>query len=214
MLGIILTYFSCPEFLTYQLASFKKFVKTPYKVLVVDDSEEGLRFPYLDGSAYIRTRIKSNYYGASGRHQDAVNFGIQVTSRLMGCTDFLIFDNDMVFLSEFKLPEESWSVPQKNGTLIGSWMNLIFLKNQTHRFDFARCPETGAGSDSGGNFQGQQIIEQEDVGDGFQYLRINGASVVHFGAMSNWVGYPKEKYDERKERADKFLKRLVLEGVF
>ena len=214
MLGIIVTYFSCPEFLPTQLMSFKKFVKTPYKVLVVDDSEEGLKFPPGGEYAYVRTPSKNNYYGASGRHQTAVNFGIDVASKQLNCTDFLIFDNDMIFLSAFNLPTDSWYVPQPNGTLTGSWMNLIFLKDKVHKFDFARCPVTGAGSDSGGNFKGDSIIQHEGDADGFQALWINNASVIHFGAMSNWNKLTDDQYDEKKERVIKFLKRLRIEKVF
>ena len=211
MLGIIVTYFSCPEFLPFQLKSFKKFIMTPYKVLVVDDSEQGLNFD-LGEASYVRTHIKNNYYGASGRHQNAVNYGIYLASKHLNCTDFLIFDNDMVFLSPFNLPTDSWYVPQPNGTLIGSWMNLVFLKDKVHVFDFARCPVTGAGSDSGGNFKGDSVIHSEES-DGFQGLWINGASVIHFGAMSNWNKLTKEKYDEKKELINKFLRRLQIEKV-
>jgi hypothetical protein len=213
MLGIIVTYFSCPEFLPTQLMSFKKFIRTPYKVLVVDDSEEGLVFPGGGNYAYIRTPSKNNYYGASGRHQTAVNFGIDVASKQLDCTDFLVFDNDMIFLSPFNLPTDSWYVPQQNGTLIGSWMNLLFLKDKVHKFDFARCPVTGAGSDSGGNFKGDSVIQSEESPDGFQALWINGACVVHFGAMSNWNKLTDDKYDEKKQRVIKFLTQLRTDKV-
>ena len=91
-------------------------MKTPYKVLVVDDSEQGLNFDLGDAS-YIRTHTKINDYGPSGRHQDAVNYGIDVASKLLECTDFLIFDNDMIFLTDFNLPSESWYLPQQRGRL-------------------------------------------------------------------------------------------------
>ena len=200
MLGIIITYFSCPEFLPFQLISFKKFMKTPYKVLVVDDSEQGLR-----------THTKINDYGPSGRHQDAVNYGIDVASKLLECTDFLIFDNDMIFLTDFNLPSESWYLPQQRGRLEYSWMNLIYLKNQTHRFDFAQCSITGERTDSGGNFKGQRIIKSEDRDDGFQYLFINDSLVVHFGSMSNWVRHSEEKYNDKKQRVIRYLNNLVFD---
>ena len=214
MLGIIVTYFSCPEFLPTQLMSFKKFVMTPYRVIVVDDSENGLASELCGGDyAYIATpKPKFNFFGPSGRHQGAVNFGIYTASKHLGCTDFLIFDNDMLFLSPFNLPTDSWYLPQPNGTLIGSWMNLLFLKDKVHMFNFARCPVTGAGSDSGGNFKGDSIIQSSSMG-GFQALWINGASVIHFGAMSNWNKLTKEKYDEKKELINKFLRRLQIEKV-
>jgi len=209
MLGIILTYFSCPEFLPFQLRSFKKFMKTPFKILVVDDSEQGLKFELGDASYVKMGYLKNNYYGPSGRHQDAVNVGIDIASKILGCTDFLIFDNDMILLTDFNLPSESWYVPQKNNSITGSWMNLIFLKDKTHRFDFARCPVTGTGSDSGGNFQGQQIIKREDRDDGFEYLFINDSLVVHFGSMSNWPKHSEEKYNEKKERVMKYLTESI-----
>ena len=210
MLGIIITYFSCPEFLPFQLRSFKKFMKTPYKVLVVDDSEQGLNFDLGDAS-YIRTHTKINDYGPSGRHQDAVNYGIDVASKLLECTDFLIFDNDMIFLTDFNLPSESWYLPQQRGRLEYSWMNLIYLKNQTYRFDFAQCSITGERTDSGGNFKGQRIIKSEDRDDGFQYLFINDSLVVHFGSMSNWVRHSEEKYNDKKQRVIRYLNNLVLD---
>ena len=212
MLGIIVTYFSCPEFLPTQLKSFKKFVNTPYKVLVVDDSEEGLKFPPGE-YAYIRTPYKEDSYGPSGRHQNAVNFGLEIARDKLGCTDYLIFDNDMLFLSEFNLPTDCWYLPQVNGTIVGSWMNLIFLKDKTHKFFFGKCPVTGAGSDSGGNFRGDSEIQAVEEICGFQVLKINGASVVHFGAMSNWNKLTDEKYDEKKQRVIKFLTQLRIDKV-
>jgi len=205
MLGIILTYFSCPEFLPYQLKNFKKFIKAPYKVLIVDDSQDGLQFSDLRDVCYCRTPNKNNYYGPSGRHQNAVNIGLEIASKIMDCTDFLIFDNDMIFLSDFNLPTESWGLHQKRGNLDYTWMNLIFLKNKTHYFDFARCPDTGEGTDSGGNFKADRWGTQEDRGDGFQYLRMNDTLVVHFGAMSNWNNRSEEAYDEKRRRVFQFL---------
>lgn len=184
-------------------------MKTPFKVLVVDDSEQGLKFELGDASYVKMGYLKNNYYGPSGRHQDAVNVGIDIASKILGCTDFLIFDNDMILLTDFNLPSESWYIPQKNNSITGSWMNLIFLKDKVHRFDFARCPVTGTGSDSGGNFQGQQIIKREDRDDGFEYLLINDSLVVHFGSMSNWKKHSEEKYNEKKERVMKYLTESI-----
>jgi hypothetical protein len=185
---------------------------TPYKVLVVDDSEEGLQFPGGE-YAYITTPSKNNCFGASGRHQTAVNFGIDVASKRLECTDFLVFDNDMIFLSPFNLPTDSWYLPQQRGLLEYSWMNLIFLKDKEHKFDFAICSVTGLRSDSGGNFKGDSVIQAVEETCGFQVLLINGAHVVHFGAMSNWNKLTDEKYDEKKQRVIKFLTQLRIDKV-
>jgi hypothetical protein len=205
MLGIVLTYFSFPEFLPYQLKSFQTYVKTPYKVIVIDDSDKGLTFCPGD---YVKGRPPVQSGRPSARHQTAVNHGINVAKRA-GCDCFLIFDNDMIFTTEFALPQKSWYFPQQRGTIEYGWMNLLFIK-KPHFFDFVTCQKTGERTDSGGNFRGEEkIIALPHLPEGFQVLQINGATVIHFTTMSNWPGYSEVVFKKKQEVVFNYLEKWL-----
>lgn len=149
MLGIILTYASCPEFLEIQVKNFHKFCKSKFTIIVVDDSENGLAELKRSDVLYFKTQgFQSN--SPSARHQNAVKIGIKEGSHL--CDSFLIMDNDMLFMNDFTKPDKNYYFPQKTGTIEYMWMNLIYLKSKQNipQFDFYTCPTTQMTTDSGG----------------------------------------------------------------
>ena len=233
MLGIILTYFSFPEMLPYQLSNFKKFVNTPYTVFIIDDSDGGLSELNIDGVTYFRHTNHIIGSSASIRHQTAVNFGLKKAERI--CNSFLIFDNDMIFLNDFNPPSLSYYRPQFRGKLEYSWLNLLYL-TKVHTFDFKKCSITGQRSDSGGNYVGdRKIIDICDHGDvkikndhlseyvseynelcrknavpiWYDILDIKGSIIFHFCAVSNWKNWSEHFQIEKKRLIMKYLKPYI-----
>ena len=141
------------------------------------------------------------------------------------CDTFLIFDNDMLFLSDFELPSTSYYLPVVK-PVAGSlekfpWLNLLYT-NRFHRFEYLN------GSDSGGNFPiegANKIIPCEsnweyiteykilcnkfNVGPYYDILNINGAIVFHFRAMSNYTKYPEEFMVAKRELIMRFSDKLL-----
>jgi len=231
MLGIILTYFSFPEILSYQLSNFKKYVKTNYTVFVIDDSPSGLAELKQEGVRYFK-HDNSGVTAPSARHQNAVNFGLKKAQEA-GCNTFLVFDNDMIFLTEFNLPSGSWYLPQFRGKLEYSWLNLIYLE-KIHRFDFKNCSVTGERSDSGGNYIGKnkivsicdhgkvniengfmtsylseynELCKKYNIPVWYDILDVNGCIVFHFCALSNWKKWGEEFQINKKRLILKYLAR-------
>ena len=234
MLGIVLTYFSFPEMLPYQLSNFKRFVKTSYTVYIIDDSDTGLPELNINGVLYFRNTKRKIEASASIRHQDAVNFGLKKAADT--CSSFLIFDNDMIFLNEFIPPKVSYYRPQFRGKMEYSWLNLLYLR-KIHRFDFKNCSVTGERSDSGGNFVGEkkiidicnhgsvkiendymkeyvleynELCKKYDVPIWYDILNVNGSIVFHFCALSNWKKWGEDFQIEKKSLILKYLKELMV----
>lgn len=149
MLGIILTYKDCFEFLPLQLENFARHVKTPYKVYVIDDSEEGLTSPGLYDIVYWK--MLSNDGGTSGRHQACLNTGLALASQ--HCDSFLLFDNDMIFIDDFFKPSKLCYLPQFRDQIEYMWANLLYLPSisSVYPLDFYTCPQTKIRTDSAGN---------------------------------------------------------------
>lgn len=158
MLGIILSYHSFFEFLPYQIRNIRKYVSVPHRIYIVDNSDvcDVRRLqtilnlcPYPYG--YIRNPDVNN--SPSGRHMTSVNLGLDVAWK--DCDSFLIFDNDMIFLSEWHEPQEDLYYEHcQRGNWEYCWQNLLYMKKKSETpfvFTYYRCPETGEGTDSGGN---------------------------------------------------------------
>jgi hypothetical protein len=216
MLGIVITYFNFPEFLPKQIANIKKHVKVPYKIFVVDDSNDGL-FMTSTGAVIIRQRFQ--YGNPSNRHQNAVNLGMNVAK--LFCDRFLIFDNDMIFLTDlYHEPTSSMYMPIVsivNGKpAVFPWLNLLYT-DHFHVFEFKD------GSDSGGNFpiEGagkiknttceydfipayKALCERYSIAPYYDVLDMNGAIVFHFRAMSNYTGLPEEFMEEKRQLIMRF----------
>ena len=149
MLGIIISYHSFFEFLPHQLLNIEKYVKVPHKVYIVDNCNTQQS---LSGNfTYIRNPILIP--NPSLRHQLSVNFGLQAA--WAECDSFLVFDNDMIFLTEWKEPDEQLYFEMvSRGEWAYCWLNLMYFKKLWEKpfwFDYYKCPKTGEGTDSGGN---------------------------------------------------------------
>ncbi len=70
------------------------------------------------------------------------------------CNSFLLFDNDMILIDDFRPPSIPFYVEQQRGNWKYGWLNLLFFKKHEDLrwFDFAICPDTGERTDSGGSF--------------------------------------------------------------
>jgi hypothetical protein len=154
MLGIIVSFHSFKEFLYLQIDNIQKFVKIPYHVYVVDNSQDG----ELQGLWFPSTSILRNadrFDSPSGRHQSSVNMGIAAAWGNPEIKDCLIFDNDMIFLTEWNPPYADLVYePCKRGNWEYCWLNLLYLKkfqSSPFVFQFANCPETNERTDSGGS---------------------------------------------------------------
>ena len=216
MLAIVITYFNFAEFLPKQIENIKKHVKVPYKIFVVDDSNDGLNLTPT-GAVIIRQRFQ--YGNPSNRHQNAVNLGMNVAK--LFCDRFLIFDNDMIFLTDlYHEPETNMYLPIVsiiNGKpAVHPWLNLLYTK-QYHVFEFKD------GSDSGGNFPTEgaskiknttceydfipaykALCEKHSIAPYYDVLDMNGAIVFHFRAMSNYTGLPEEFMEEKRQLIMRF----------
>jgi len=220
MLGIIITYFNYPEILPFQIKNIKKHVKTPYKIYVVDDSNMSLPELNISGVQYIRSSIQTG--NPSQRHQNAVNLGMTIAS--LYCDNFLIFDNDMIFLTDFHLPEKSFYLPTVSPVddtiKTFPWLNLLYTSHY-HFFDFI------PGSDSGGNFPVEganriipattdwefvpayfKLCKEYNIGVYFDILNINGAIVFHFRAMSNYCKFSEDFMNHKRLLILDYLSRL------
>jgi hypothetical protein len=218
MLGIVITYFNFGEFIPKQLANLKKHVKVPYKVFIVDDSNDGLIMSLpLSEAVVLRNPVRVG--NPSTRHQNAVNVGMSLAK--IFCDRFLIFDNDMIFLTDlFHEPTTSMYMPMvsiiKGKKCIFPWLNLLYT-TQYHYFEFKD------GSDSGGSFptEGAEQIknttcdydfipaykalcEKYNIAPYYDVLDINGAIVFHFRAMSNYTQFPEEFMEEKRQLIMRF----------
>lgn len=214
-LGIVISYFNFPEFLPKQIANIKKHVKVPYKIFVVDDSNDGL-FMTSTEAVIIRNPIRNG--NPSTRHQQAVNVGMNIAK--LFCDTFLVFDSDMIFMTDFNEPSTNMYIPivsiVKGKKAIFPWLNLLYTKHY-HVFEFKD------GSDSGGNFptEGAEQIknttcdynfipaykalcEKYNIAPYYDVLDINGAIVFHFRAMSNYCEFPEEFMIEKRELIMRF----------
>lgn len=222
MLGILVPYHSCFELLDYQLQNFKTHIKTPYRVYVIDNSLTN-QPPHPD-VVWVVCQAQG---APSERHQRSINKALLMAWDSCDC--FLLFDNDMIFLDDFTLPNVNYYLPQKRGNWEYGWLNLMFYyKDELLRhFDFAKCPDTGERTDSGGSFgtylrtgkicaQIQTLVvpdysifadyqkdyvslcESFKIGCWFDLFSMNGSRVFHFRALSNWTNYPAEFQAKKK----------------
>lgn len=222
MLGVLLTYHSFFEFISYQVANLKKHIKVPFKIYLIDNSL----------TAGIKTREDVKYIhcwekgSPSHRHQTAINCGL--AEAWLECDAFLIFDNDMIFLNDWTPPSTVLWVPQKRGTIEYAWLNLFYFPKMEcfKYFEFAVCPHTRERTDSGGstgwhlkNLQKfvieampptgnwfphyehayRELCDRHSVGMWYDVFLLNNACVVfHFRALSNWTKYPEEFQIQKK----------------
>jgi hypothetical protein len=216
-LGIVITYFNFAEFVPKQLANFKKYVKSPYKVFIVDDSNDGLDIQLpISEAVVLRNPVRIG--NPSTRHQNAVNVGMSLAK--LFCDTFLIFDNDMLFMNDFYEPLINHYMPIvsiiKGKKAVFPWLNLLYTTHY-HYFEFKD------GSDSGGSFptEGAERIknttcdydfilaykvlcEKYNIAPYYDILDINGAIVFHFRAMSNYTQFPEEFMIEKRELIMRF----------
>ena len=154
MLAIIICYHSFFEFLPYQLLNLHQFVKCPYRVYIIDNSNKGhaselhfLPFPIT----YVRSPIINS--NPSDRHQQSLNIGLRAAWN--DNDSFLFFDNDMIFLNDFHEPDCDLAyTPTFRGKWNYCWLNLMYFKkfqDNPLTFGFYNCPITGENTDSGGN---------------------------------------------------------------
>lgn len=221
MLGILIPYHSCFELLPFQLENLRQYIKTEYKVYVIDNSLTH-QSPHPDV-----VWVVSDAQGApSERHQNSINKGL--LRAWNECSSFLLFDNDMIFCSEFRLPSMPYYLPQQRGNWKYGWLNLMFFQkhDQLRHFDFAKCPDTGERTDSGGSFghylrlgklcaqinhlrndypllqdyqeEYNALCKKFSVRPWWDIFSINGALIFHFRALSNWTKYPEEFQKEKK----------------
>jgi len=223
MLGILIPYHSFFEFLPIQLENLKQHIKSPFRVYVLDNSHTG-QSP-MPGCTWVVSNATGN---PSERHQQTIN------NRLMKawseCDCFLFFDNDMLFCEDFELPKCNYYCPQKRGNWEYGWLNLMFFykDERLRHFDFAKCPETGERTDSGGSFGNylrsggmacqiqtlpvpdysvfgsyqkkySDLCKSFGLGVWYDLFSISGTRVFHFRALSNWTKYPEEFQRRKKE---------------
>ena len=236
MLGIILTYYSFPEMLQYQLKNFEKHVKTPYKVFVVDDSPQGLSLPSVSSDKnviYLKSSVLGSTANPSTRHQNAVNNGMNIAQ--YSCDTFLIFDNDMIFITDFYLPQKPWWLPIdcpsfrkgiSDDDTKYPWFNLLYIEH-FHYFEYYK------NSDSGGSILpylrdadiithettdnillNEYITKYKELSNEYtiepyqELLQINNALVYHFRAMSNYTSFPKDYMEKKKQLILSYLNQL------
>ena len=170
MLGIIITYHSFFEMCPFQIKNIQHFVKVPHTILIIDDSdlEVSPLASLCEQLNILYWKIPPSQHKLFGdhpsaRHQHALNLGLDLLRDV--CTHILLFDNDMVFMNDFKpsLDTSIWYVPERRGTLVYPWLNLFLFSTseKIHEFDFAMCPETGETTDPGGNLA--KILLQREV---------------------------------------------------
>lgn len=160
MLGILIPYHSFFELCPFQLKNIQQFVKVPYTILIVDDSdlEQSPLAEIAKEDTVLYWKIplaQHKMFGEnpSARHQHAINVGLDILKDK--CSHVLLFDNDMIFVKEFipRLDKSIWYLPQKRGTLLYPWLNLFLFSTSEsiNHIDFATCPVTGETTDSGGS---------------------------------------------------------------
>ena len=223
MLGIIITYHSFFEFISYQVANLKKHIKVPFKIYLIDNSLTAGKKTQEDVQ-YIHCWEKG---APSHRHQTSINSGL--AEAWVHCSHFLILDNDMVFLNDWTPPSCVAWVPQRRGQLNYAWLNLFYFPKMEcfKYFEFANCKVTGERTDSGGStgwylntvekFEIQtmpttgnwfpryehayrELCNKYSVGLWYDVFLLNNATIVfHFRALSNWTNYPEEFQKQKKE---------------
>lgn len=224
MLAVILTYFSFFEFLPLQIQNLKKHIKVPFKIYVVDNSKTpGQKY---QGGDVIYLVCDSNI-NPSANHMNSINLALGCA--WSSCDSFLLFDNDMIFLDDWSPPSVCQYLPQQRGNFIYGWMNLLFFPKDERlkKFDYSECPETRERTDSGGSFgwylrsggKGDVILTLENrkeyfpeyidayeklclkhkVSCWYDVFSINGSKVFHFRGISNWMNYPEEFNQKKKE---------------
>lgn len=157
--------------LPYQVKNIETFVKVPYRILVVDDSDNDdsdlLRISQTLDVIYWKIPSQQHkMFGEhpSARHQHALNTGLSILREM--CTHILLFDNDMLFMNDFipNLNRELWFLPQTRGKLIYPWLNLFLFstREKIKEFEFHTCPETGETTDPGGNLAEFLLTRKED----------------------------------------------------
>ena len=223
MLGIIITYHSFFEFLPFQIANLKKYVQVPFKIYLIDNSLTSRTLPTYPDVRYFRCSERGS---PSHRHQTSVNMGLW--NAWQDCDAFLIFDNDMIFLSPWTPPPCVAYHPQRRGRLEYGWLNLFYFPKMEcfKTIDFATCRETGERTDSGGSIgyflpniksikidmvekapsyfpeyieQFDTLCKQYNVGNWFDIFSFNGSIIFHFRALSNWTNYPEEFQLKKKQ---------------
>ena len=223
MLGILIPYHSFFEFLPIQLENLKQHVKTEYRVYVLDNSLTGTT--PLPGCKWV---VSTATGSPSERHQRTINKGLLMAWDECDC--FLFFDNDMLLCDDFELPRCNYYVPQKRGNWEYGWLNLMFFwkDERLRHFDFAKCPETGERTDSGGSYGNflrsggmaaqiqtlpvpdysvfgsyqkkySHLCQEYGIGTWYDLFSISGTRVFHFRALSNWTKYPEEFQRRKKE---------------
>ena len=223
MLAVILSYHSFFEFLPYQIANLKKHIHVPFTIYLVDNSLSG-SVKYSDPDlVYLHCNTDGS---PSIRHQSAVNLGLSAAWESSDC--FLIFDNDMIFLTPFKLPTKTQYLKQQRGDWIYGWLNLMFFykDERLKSFDFATCPKTNQRTDSGGSFGHylqtgdpceeilcvvdpdvfpqftqpyERLCKEYNVNLWYDIFVLNHSIIFHFRALSNWTKYPEAFQQEKKQ---------------
>ena len=204
MLGILICYASFHEFETYQKKNLERFVKCPCKVYILHSEK---------------------HPDPSTGHQ--INLNCLLNEAWNECDSFLLFDNDMILLTDFHEPEEScWYLPQVREGYEYAWPNLLYFKKHElmQRIWFENNSDSGGSTwryleattnkrtieaDTEGLEEYQEKItalgKQHGIGNWFERYILNGCQIFHFRALSNWTKYPHE-YQEGK-------KALILETV-
>lgn len=206
MLGILICYASFHSFEPLQRANIQRFVKCPHKVYI----------------------LKTTPYGGGASHGHQLNLNTLLDQAWEECDSFLFFDNDMIFLSDFHEPNEKcWYYPQTRDNeypwgrgIEYAWPNLFYFKKDA----LLRQIWFEEGTDSGGSTwkylkatvekqqmfpdlengleeyrkQIKQLGEKYGIGVWAELYTLNGCSIFHFRAMSNWANYPLD-YMSKKE---------------
>lgn len=223
MLAVILTYHSFFEFLPLQLQNLKTHIKVPFKIYLIDNS---LIYTVKYSAPEITYLFCKEKGSPSQRHQAAVNLGL--SAAWGSCDSFLIFDNDMIFLEDYKPPGRTHYLAQQRGEIQYAWLNLLFFKKdeRLRAFDFAVCPKTGQRTDSGGSFYSylldgdpvmpiltlqdkgyfpdfteryKDLCEKHKVLMWYDIFELNHAKIFHFRALSNWTNFPPAFQEEKKQ---------------
>ena len=149
--AIIICVHSFPKLLPLQLENFRRFVKSPYKVFVVDDSVNGF-FPQGLKLYPEATIIRFTHEGEpSQKHQWNLNAGIQMAG-IHDCFRYLLIDNDMFFLDDFVEPSRNTYFGRNVGQSEVMWANLLYIRDdatQIFPLDFAKCPVEKVWGDTG-----------------------------------------------------------------
>jgi len=219
MLGIVISCGSFEEFVPYQLRNIETFVKVPFRLVFVDNTNAGFQHTYQ----YDVVRNSDIHDSPSGRHTTSVNIGLAYLWD--SCESFLVFDNDMIFLSEWNEPQEDiYYEHTQRGNWAYCWLNLLYFKKKSTsspKLYFHTCEETYERTDSGGTtglwlrdstltkqrltyisdvdtrkkafpeyvLPFYEVCQKHNVEVWFDLYDFNGTSIFHFRAMSNYCGY-------------------------